>query len=377
MRSANIRYLPQVDHLRAFAALWVLLYHGAQLLGAAFRHGGQFNDDQWIVSHNPLWAWVHEGHTAVALFMVLSGFIFTYGTMGRRIHYGRFIGNRLLRIYPLYLTMIFVSLAVDRSKYSLDSFVSTVLPLANFQTLPAGRTIGMAWAVAVEFQFYLIFPFLLTALNSKPLKTLAGVLAIGLSFRLLAWAVGANPRDLTYFHIVGRIDQFVLGMAAACVMRRRPQWRVFRMLFWGAIPLAGFVLYCFHRSGGWPGVANWKVIWPAMEGFVWALLILGYVGSGLALPRLFSAGLSRIGEISFSIYLLHFPIIDAFSRHPNLLPRITGRPDIDAVLSTLLVVLPCTLAFSWLTFHVIELPFLRRRQKYLLDDDARPDREFI
>ena len=374
MKSANIRYLPQVDHLRAFAALWVLLYHGSQVLGAALRHGGRFDDDQWIFSRNPLWAWVYEGHTAVALFMVLSGFIFTYGTMGRQIHYGRFIGNRLLRIYPLYLTMIFVSLAVDRSKYSLDAFVSTVLPLANFQTLPAGRTIEMAWAVALEFQFYLIFPFLLTSLNSKPLKTLAGLLAVGLSFRLLVWSVGANPRDLSYFHIVGRIDQFVLGMAAAFVMQRWEQRRFFRIVFWGAIPVAGFVLYCFHRSGGWPVVANWKVVWPTIEGFVWALLILGYVGSGLALPSLLSAGLSRIGEISFSIYLLHFPIVDAFSRHPNVLPRITGDPAIDAVFSTLLVVVPCTLALSWLTFHVIELPFLRRRRRYLLDDDARPVR---
>lgn len=369
MKSSNIRYLPQVDHLRGVAAVWVLFYHGAHLLsGALGGKGGGMSEAEWPHSLNPFWALVYEGHTAVALFMVLSGFIFAYGAIGHRIHYGRFIGNRLLRIYPLYLSIIFLSLALDSSHYTLESFLSTVLPLADFQTLPAGRMIEMAWTVGVEFQFYLIFPFLLASLNEKPLKTLIGVLAIGLSFRVLGCAVGANPREISYWHLAGRIDQFVLGMGAAYLMRVWENRRgLLRGVFWMAIPLAVAVIYYFHRAGGWPVVAGWKVVWPTIEGSVWALLILGYAGAGVILPRLISAALARVGEISFSIYLLHFPIIDAFARHPDFLPRISKRPEVNALFSTLVLALPCTLALSWLTFRVIELPFLQRRQKYLYD----------
>src|SRR4051812_2497918 len=114
MKSSNIRYLPQVDHLRGVAALWVLLYHGTHIFSGTLTGKGIVLDEaNWTYSRNPFWALIYEGHTAVSLFMVLSGFIFAYGAIGHRIHYGRFIGNRLLRIYPLYLTMIVLSLAID------------------------------------------------------------------------------------------------------------------------------------------------------------------------------------------------------------------------------------------------------------------------
>src|SRR3954453_6503832 len=118
MKSSNIRYLPQVDHLRGIAALWVLFYHGEHLFRAALGKGELFAQGSWTISPNPFWALIYEGHTGVSLFMVLSGFIFAYGALGHRIHYGRFMGNRFLRIYPLYLTIIVVSLALEPSRYS-------------------------------------------------------------------------------------------------------------------------------------------------------------------------------------------------------------------------------------------------------------------
>ena len=358
MKSSNIRYLPQVDHLRGVAALWVLFYHGEHLFGAALGKGGLLDQASWTISRNPFWALIYEGHTGVALFMVLSGFIFAYGALGHRIQYGRFIGNRFLRIYPLYLTIICVTLALDRSRFSLESFVITVLPLADFQPPAVLRILDMAWTVAVEFQFYLIFPFLMSALNAKPIKTLVGVLVVALSIRVLACADGANPRDLSYWHLFGRIDQFLLGMFAAYLVRTwAHRQALLRALFWCSIPVAVLAIYCFHLAGGWPVVANWKIVWPTIEGSVWALLILGYVGATIAMPQMLSSALARVGEISFSIYLLHYPIIDAFAHHPDLLPRISSRPEVNALIATVLLPLPCTLALSWVTFRVIESPF--------------------
>jgi peptidoglycan/LPS O-acetylase OafA/YrhL len=370
MKSSNIRYLPQVDHLRGVAALWVLLYHGTHIFEGALSGKANILDQaNWTYSRNPFWAMIYEGHTAVALFMVLSGFIFAYGAIGHRVHYWRFLGNRLLRIYPLYLSMILLSVILDPSRLTLLSFVSTVFPVADFQTFSGSSLVTLAWTIAVEFQFYLIFPFLLASLNQRPLKTALGILALSLSLRLVATAAGANPRDLSYWHLAGRIDQFVLGMGAAYLARSCESRRsLVRPIFWFSIPLSILGMYCFHLAGGWPVAANWKIIWPTIEGAMWGLMILGYVGGAIVLPQFASKSLARVGEISFSIYLLHFPIIVAISRYPKFLLSVSRRTEVSALVSTVCLALPCILVLSWITFHLIELPFLRKRQKYLYEE---------
>lgn len=83
MRSSNRPYLATVDHLRAFAALLVVAYHGSQLFTAQIANGDQTR--VWNYSHNPLATLIYEGHTGVALFMALSGFIFTIGALDNKI----------------------------------------------------------------------------------------------------------------------------------------------------------------------------------------------------------------------------------------------------------------------------------------------------
>jgi peptidoglycan/LPS O-acetylase OafA/YrhL len=100
VKSSSIRYIPTVDHLRAFAAL-VDFYHGMQRLGSFLRTSSESFDGRWTFSKNPL-ALVAERHSAVALFRVLRGFIFTYGAAVRAISYWQFLANRMRRIAPLF-----------------------------------------------------------------------------------------------------------------------------------------------------------------------------------------------------------------------------------------------------------------------------------
>lgn len=366
MQSANIKYVPQVDHLRAIAALWIIFYHGEQLIGSILRTGKWFAGE-WQYSLNPLVSVIREGHTAVALFMVLSGFIFTYGTYGRSVDYGRFITNRLLRIYPLFLCVVMVGIAANPASFKLAAFITTILPLANVQLLQTGPFTAMAWAVAVEFQFYLIFPFLLRFLNEGMLRFILSVLACALLFRLIAVGLGGNARDLSYWHIVGRIDQFAAGMVAAAALRNfQPEARIMRFGLVVAVALTIGMLFGFHRLGGWPVNAPWKVIWPTIEALVYALLIASYVASGSLLSQSASRWLAALGATSFSIYLLHIVIIELAIRHGWVL-RLTGSAGIDAIISTVIIVMPLTLLASTLTYRCIELPFLRLRKKYIRD----------
>lgn len=367
MRSANIRYLPQVDHLRALAAVWVVLYHGVFVIGPALHPSRPMGMLHATPTPNPLRALLAEGHTAVALFMVLSGFILTVGSFGRAISYRDFILNRVLRIYPLYVAVLLFVLSDDRVTTSVAGLVAMLLPLADFKLDGNWPLIAMAWAVSVELQFYLLFPFLLRHLNRAPVKTTASVIGTALMFRVIGLALWVNSRDMAYYHLIGRIDQFVAGMFAATLfVRWSGRERVFRAVFCLALPAAVLLIWAFQSlGGGFDSEARWKVLWPTAEGCAWAAVVLGYAGMGQKLPVPLSKLIAMIGAMSFSIYLLHRVLLDAFAQRPWAQIRLTDQPELDALLTTALLVLPLTLAVSAVTYRVIEEPFLNLRRRYV------------
>lgn len=327
---------------------------------------GQWFGGAWPVASSPFSAFIIEGHSAVALFMVLSGFIFAYGTYGKEVNYSKFILNRILRIYPLYLMVIFFSISISPQKFVLAEFVSTVLPLANVGLMQTNGAVGMSWAVAVEFQFYLIFPFILSALNKAPAKTIVSILAVALAFRLLAIGLGADARDMSYSQLIGRIDQFVLGMGAAVLLRVLREFKYLLLsMFLSGTGVVIYMLFWLNHHGGWVSQEWWKILWPTIEGVVYAVFIVGYVGSKNIFPALISSGLCKVGECSFSIYLLHFSIVLLFATRKDLVFHPTGDPKLDLMFMTFAVILPIVLVFSMLTYRVIERPFLSLRKRYV------------
>ncbi|MEZ5420751.1 MAG: acyltransferase [Vicinamibacterales bacterium] len=278
MRSPNIRYLPEVDHLRAVAALWIVAYHGQQLIGSVLGLGRGFSADDWTFTWNPLTALLYEGHTAVALFMVLSGFIFTYGAFGKHLDYRAFVTNRVLRIYPLFVVVLMAGVAFYPQQFDPGRLLTSLFLFANVAPLDLGPMSGMFWAISVECQFYLLFPFLLAYLSRAPARHAVSLVALALALRGLGLLLGVNVRDLSYFHLLGRIDQFVAGMIGAMLLRRL---EAARLAAWYPV-LAGIaataVLFGFHRLGGWPSTAGWKIAWPLVEGVTWAAVIVAYVG---------------------------------------------------------------------------------------------------
>jgi peptidoglycan/LPS O-acetylase OafA/YrhL len=221
VKSQNIRYLPGVDHLRAVAALLIVYYHGLQLFTYYERFHQPYTFGHWLQS--PLWylGILLEGHTAVALFMVLSGFIFTYGSLGKEVIYSRFLANRFLRTYPLFILLVFVGISAFPGQFELLPLLQTMFGFANASgALQLKSFSSMFWAISVEWHFYLVFPFLLLFLQRYGVKYLLGLMAVFLVFRVMAFYQGAQIRDLTYMTIIGRMDQFLLGMLVAVVYAR-------------------------------------------------------------------------------------------------------------------------------------------------------------
>ncbi len=373
MRSANIRYLPAVDHLRAFAALLILVYHGLHVMAYRLRFDADFGIDHWLQPGNPLLAALAEGHTAVGLFMVLSGFILTFGSLDAAIAYRPFIRNRLLRTYPLFLLLVFAGVASLPGGFAWPAALQTVAGFANLPgALVAPPFTSMLWTIAVEWQFYVLMPLLLVVLKKGWRRNLLGMLAVLLVFRVCAVLVGGSPREIAYQNILGRLDQFLIGMWAAWAYRQWPLSRRSGALC-AALALAAVVaaLATFNAIGGWPVQAGWKVVWPTLEGVMWAAFLLGYVSWASQPTGAWSRVLVWIGTISYSIYLIHFVVIQLLIQQVGLV-RFSGGFMVDALLNTLLFALPATLALSALTWRFVELPFLRLRGNYHLAPASAP-----
>lgn len=366
--SANRKYLPEVDHIRAYAALLVMLYHGLQIIGTYLKQGTGFEPAKdWLFTTNPAMAVIEEGHTGVSAFIVLSGFILSVGAIGHGIDYRKFIMARILRIYPLYIVFLFVGVYANTNATTVFSLVTSILPFANVPGGVGGPFTAMFWAVAVEFQCYLVFPFLLAFSNARGSRFLWQVIAIAVLLRLVAvLPFDSNARDLSYWSVVGRIDQFCLGMIAARLYVNRG-WVRHLHPAWALASTAAIVgvLVGFNQAGGWPSVAPWKVLWPTVEGLMWAAFIVTYLPAGRALPSLLNRAIARLGEVSYSSYIAHMLFIHVALHYAPV--HLVADGQINGVLTTLFVVFPLTTAFAFLTYSTIEKPFLSMRKRYVID----------
>ena len=367
--SKNIRYIPAVDHLRAYAALLVLLYHSALVFVP-------IDFARWPKTSNPFMAVVYEGHSGVALFLVLSGFIFTYGSAGRDIDYKTFLLNRVLRIYPLMIALMFIGVSAYGDRLDTTQVIETLLPVQNLHGIVANTPLGaynqLFWTISVEFQFYLIFPFLHKQLLRRGILGLIPLMVFLLLARWSAYLLGANVRDLCYWTIVGRLDQFLVGMIAATVASRltfEARW-----LRW-ALPvgIAGIVaaLCLFNQGGGWPNTSGWRIFWPPVEAALWAMVILGYLTIAHGRHGRVSKVLAALGTISYSMYLIHPTVVDLLTNY-GLAFHLPRSPFLSALLTGFVCVIPLTVLVSTLTYHAIEKPFLELRRRYLAPERNTP-----
>ena len=353
--SRNRTYIGAVDQMRAGFALLVMFYHGQHL-----------GDSAWPVAQNPLTALLVEGHTGVAAFMVLSGFIFMQGTIGARVDWRRFLRNRVLRIYPLYLVVVVFGVSAYRREVSFDIAVG-LLPLPIFGMDRIGAFGAMTWAVALECQFYLLFPVLHGLLQSHGRGFLVRLIILAVALRIAAGLLGADMQAVSFWTIAGRLDQFLLGMLAGQYYGVNPE-RCRRLLacqFPAAVALVFAGLQGFNHLGGWTAGGWWRALWPTAEGLMWTYFILCYIGAARWLPGLLSRTAESVGLISYSIYLLHLVIVTILVTHGWAIAPFRYRP-YNAFATTLLIALPVTLAVAWLSYTTIEAPLLSLRSRYVV-----------
>jgi peptidoglycan/LPS O-acetylase OafA/YrhL len=351
MKSSGGDHYVALDHVRAMAAFMVFTWHFIHFTSG---YPVSFNNTPAFFPT----ALLDEGHTGVSLFMTLSGYLFVKLLDGKRIVYHRFLYNRILRLLPLMLALILVALAKRLvSNGNTIAYLKAVATGMVLPTLPNG-----GWSITVEFHFYVILPFLMYALRSRyPLGFVLLLSAIAL--RVGIYLVWGEVQDVAYWTIVGRFDQFLLGMLAyqhRSLLRGRHAVVVFALL--------GFTLFYtwFDWAGGFyrlPSSANsiW-IILPTIEGTAYGIAIAYYDSSFSPSRSGLSAAVGWVGTYSYSIYLLHFFVVFRAARFVD-----THVMSITNFYLATLWSFVCFVLFvpiAGLSYHIVEVQFLRFRVKY-------------
>ena len=142
MKSSTGAHYIALDHVRAFAAFLVFTWH---FIHAANGYPVPF---EFVPAFVPL-ALLDEGHTGVALFMTLSGYLFAKLLADKQIDYRYFLWNRFVRLAPL-LTVVIAVVGVIRYTEGtpLGHYASSIL-----KGLVTGRLPNGGWSIVVEFHF--------------------------------------------------------------------------------------------------------------------------------------------------------------------------------------------------------------------------------
>ncbi|AQV96379.1 acyltransferase [Cupriavidus necator] len=358
MRSSNLPHQPRLDHIRCLAAGLVFAFHLVHLF---YLHWQPAADKPWF-------GLISEGHTGVGLFFTLSGFLFMQiGLHHERIDYGDFIRNRFLRIFPLFVTVFVLAISISRDNFNPQDVL--YLFFSNLGRAPTSNTFitGAAWTISLEFSFYLVFPFLSRFVREHGAGFLLRLLALMLLFKVGAWLVTERSTHMFYSTLVGRFDQFLIGMLAA-VLFARHRARLARL---GMPLLAAAVLLVVLNSAlqaryasyflPVPRQAYW-IFWSMLEAGAWALLITAWQVAPVRMPARLDRLLCRGGEISFSFYLLHGMVL--YIAHQVLGPVVlTGRVMVDSLLIGVPLYFLCWQVAA-LSYEAIEKPFLGLRRRY-------------
>ena len=347
---------PLLDGIRGIAVLAVLLFH-------AFFSFPPHTVPEYLVRKTlaPLWI-------SVNVFFVLSGFLITGILIDTKKmpHYFRsFYARRILRISPLYFAILaFAFLILPALRLLPLTPADRQVPYWTYTynwSAAAGHqafSLGHFWSLAVEEQFYLIWPVLLffTPLRRMPAVFLS-LIAASFLFRASIFLLHL-PSRYAYFLTPARIEDLCLGALAAWMLRDPPSlaWlepRAKRMAwFFAALFAAAFALGKGFEANKWPVLLFGTT---AVCGFTAIVLVQSSLG---ARPRWWGTRPLRwLGTYSYGIYVFHQPIIVAFDS------RLAGVSlSIYALVMTLAMVLSCIAA--WLSFHLFERHFLKLKSRF-------------
>jgi peptidoglycan/LPS O-acetylase OafA/YrhL len=351
--------LDALTSLRFFAAMMIVLFHTLD----SFGHTPTLNLAQ-----------------GVSFFYVLSGFILTlvYPRLDGWAAVRGFWRARFARVWPAYVAALLLGAWLVGYPWRIDTAAAYVAMVQSWIPVPAyffGYN-PVGWSVSTEWFFYLAFPLLLLDFDRTWKWKLAATLAIVLA---LAWWCSSvdmstssrvwlpeermrlNQNGVMYIHPLSRLFEFTCGMCLARAWRGRkgdgPGIAAATVLEVGVVALCVASLWFTPAIEDWLAavagspLASWFHAAGSLPAWA-ALVYVTALGRGHVSRALRWRPLVLLGEISFSIYLLHQILHLAYQARAHELPAV---PDAVAFAGYLAMVLLA----SYVSWRCIEMPARR------------------
>ena len=395
-----VRRLIVVDALRGIACLAVMVHHSVPI--AAFG-------DFYLLQR--------MGHTSVTLFLVLSGFSIHYrwaakGELGDRFDHRSYWARRFLRIYPSYafavvleIILFVMILGPDQGwHWGANGIPTWFMVMAQILLVTANTVhigyVTIGWTLAFEIQVYALYSVIVTHVRRiGAVRIVLISLAVAIVWRYACqWFLTTLPvaRDpygtvatastvynhVGYTQLPARAFEWMLGLLAAEVVMRRvalPPALSRLPSHWGAAVfgvLFGVISYLFFRPLGVSSLNGnpfylSDVVYDQIAGVAWFAMLLWAVQHEGALGRFAITRtplrvFAAVGVFSYSLYLVHYPMLFFFEREFRLLsdpenprPLAVGWEAGASMIFIWLVII----GFAFIFHVLIERRFLQASQR--------------
>ncbi len=355
-----------LDGLRGLAVLLVLWYHAWEI--------------SWLAPPTWLAFLPATGFIGVHLFFFLSGFVISYPFVRSAVagaaqpSWGHFAWRRFIKIVPSYVLSIAVAYAIGYAQVQpnaalLPDLVTHLLFIHTWFPLRFGTINGVLCTLAVEVEFYCVFPLIWACFKRQPWPTAGAMIAIAWIWRSYMAYCCFDTLFVPYEeNLPGYLDIFAFGMIGAYLFTRfGDRWRSSRSS-WIAAPIAagGFALLfaLLNSMYGYSLHPQWAAVWQidkrALLGAAFAIIAL----ASLASPRWWSILLDNpplrfLAAISYNLYLYHQLIARELLSHH--VPPYAGDPhnDVQWQEHYTATAFAVTIAQATLVTYCFERPLLR------------------
>jgi peptidoglycan/LPS O-acetylase OafA/YrhL len=369
--------MPELDSLRGVAILLVVYFHAFFWMNWRPEGAAGMSRAMRLLSLSALPGWA-----GVDLFFVLSGFLITGILIDSRarpagLFFKTFYMRRALRILPLYYLVLFVvgAALLAYNEVSPSFLLYSVVYCSNIalmQGLRAEFPLVVIWSLAIEEQFYLVWPAVVKFLSARALLVILLVLCVGVPvIRALSFVHWGYVDKGLYFGTWFRFDSFAWGGLLALFVRSRLFTRKSFFILCAGLLGAAVVL---GGAGARYGIATRTQLTGAALQFT--LLSLVFAG---CLGLLLLAGTSRyawlvdirplrfFGRISYCLYLIHqfcFWTYDKTFAAFGLDSRTLLGGELPSIVLRACIVVAAAVGVSALSYRYFEAPILSLKNRY-------------